>query len=168
MQAVQQAQAAKPVQQAQAAKQAQQVQQVQPTQAPQPAPAMQQAQKAQQAQQTQQTQPKAEEGPHGPFTRRMSADASPFTSPPARLFAGLLNTQAQPKAEESALKKAKANDGSAVETATLNEKMMTRKQRFAWANRSGVTCSEGMNAQQQQQQQQQQQRRKEGLRGGRG
>ena len=156
VQAVQQAQAAKPVQQAQAAKQAQQVQQVQPTQAPQPAPAMQQAQKAQQAQQTQQTQPKAEEGPHGPFTRRMSADASPFTSPPARLFAGLLNTQAQPKAEESALKKAKANDGSAVETAMLNEKMMTRKQRFAWANRSGVTCSEGMNAQQQQQQQQQQ------------
>ena len=177
VQAVQQAQAAKPVQQAvqqtQAAKQAQQAQQAQPTQASQPAAAMQQAQKAQQ---TQQAQPKAEEGPHGPFTRRMSADASPFTSPPARLFAGLLNTQAQPKAEESALKKAKANDGSAVETATLNEKMMTRKQRFAWANRSGVMCSEGMNAQQQphqqQQQQQQQQpqpqRRKEGLHGGRG
>ena len=105
VQAVQQAQAAKPVQQAQAAKPVQQAQQAQPTQAPQPAPAMQQAQKAQQAQQAQQAQPKAEEGPHGPFTRRLSADASPFTSPPARLFAGLLNTQAQPKAAKPAKKK---------------------------------------------------------------
>ena len=168
VQAVQQTQPVKTVQTVQTVQTAKPVQQAQPTQASQPAAAMQQAQKAQQAQQA---QPKAEEGPHGPFTRRLSADATPFTSPPARLFAGLLNTQAQPKAEESALKKAKANDGSAVETATLNEKMMTRKQRFAWANRSGVTCSEGMNAQQQQQQQQQkqqqQQRRKEGLRGGR-
>lgn len=183
-------QAAKPVQQMQAAKPVQQVQQTQPvkavqtvqpaqpSQAPQPAPAVQQPQKAQQAQQAQQTpqtQPKAEEGPHGPFTRRLSADATPFAAPPARLFAGLLNTQAQPKAEESALKKAKANDGSAVETATLNEKMMTRKQRFAWARQASVTCSEGLNAQQQPHQQQQQpqqpqqqQRRKEGLRGERG
>ena len=80
-----------------------------------------------------------------PFTRRLSADATPFAGTPARLFTGILNTQAlkpatpttptTPAADEAALqsvaKKAKTNEGAAVETATLNEKMMNRKQRFA-------------------------------------
>lgn len=111
-----------------------------------------------------------------PFTRRLSADATPFAGAPARLFTGILNTQAlkpatpttptTPATDEAALqsvaKKAKTNEGAAVETATLNEKMMNRKQRFAWEKECVVTRREGLNPAAQQQQPQQ--RKKDGER----
>ena len=111
-----------------------------------------------------------------PFTRRLSADATPFAGAPARLFTGILNTQAlkpatpttptTPATDEAALqsvaKKAKTNEGAAVETATLNEKMMNRKQRFAWEKECVVTRREGLNPAAQQPQQPQ--RKKDGER----
>ena len=118
------------------------------------------------------------EGAHPtPFTRRLSADATPFAGAPARLFTGILNTQAlkpatpttptTPATDEAALqsvaKKAKTNEGAAVETATLNEKMMNRKQRFAWEKECVVTRREGLNPAAQQQPQQPQ-RKKDGER----
>ena len=113
-----------------------------------------------------------------PFTRRLSADATPFAGAPSRLFTGILNTQAlkpatpttptTPATDEAALqsvaKKAKTNEGAAVETATLNEKMMNRKQRFAWEKECVVTRREGLNPAAQQQPQQPQQRKKDGER----
>ena len=112
-----------------------------------------------------------------PFTRRLSADATPFAGAPSRLFTGILNTQAlkpatpttptTPATDEAALqsvaKKAKTNEGAAVETATLNEKMMNRKQRFAWEKECVVTRREGLNPAAQQQPQQPQ-RKKDGER----